>query len=83
MKNVKKYVMDGEHEEIHKLVVSLSELCDTKIPMLIKKLRLKNLKKFKITVEGLSLGFTCDDEVYDEIVARIREGEDQKLDYFG
>lgn len=83
MKNANKYVTHDEHEEIHKLVESLSEMCDAKIPRLIKKLRLKHLKKFTITVGGLSLAFECDDEVFEEIADRIREEDSKKLDYFG
>ena len=82
LKRVFKHVTEDEHKEIFELVVALSDLCNSKIPLLVKKLRLNSLKKFTIMIGGISLEFGCDDGVYDEMLSR-EEKPDIDIDYIG
>jgi len=79
----KNYVTKDEHEEVLKLVAELSEMCEKKIPIIIKKMKLENLKKFDITVGAMSLEFNCDDDTFEEIQSRIKEAQEKELNYFG
>lgn len=83
MINVKDYVTKEETDEVMQLVAELSEVCRKKIPFIIKKRKLKNLKKFNITVGSMSLEFECDDDLFDEIKSRMEEKEEEGLNYFG
>ena len=77
MINAKEYVTNEEHEEVLTLVAELSEICEKKISFIIKKMKLKNLKKFNITVESMSLEFHCDDGTFDESQSWIEKKEEE------
>lgn len=77
-------VTPEEEEEIRLLVSELTKVCNDRIPMILKKKRLENLKKFEITIHAVSLQFGCDEEVAAEMAARQQESEnDTNLTYFG
>ena len=83
MTNAKNYVTKEETDEVLQLVAELSEVCEKKIPFIIKKKKLKNLKKFNITIGSMSLDFECDDELFDKIKSRMKKEEEKGLNYFG
>lgn len=72
-----------EEEDIKLLVGELTKICNDKIPMILKKKRLNNLKRFEITIHAVSLQFGCSDEVAEELEARRKVRDGENLTYFG
>lgn len=79
--SVGKILTDEEDKEMRQLVDELSDVCNNKIPRLIRRLRLKTLKKFNVSVAGITFEFACDDETFD--VLKSRTADDKTFDYIG
>ena len=75
-------VTPEEREEIMILVDELSKVCNERIPIILKKKRLENLKKFGISTIAVSLQFECDPDVAAELKSRLSEF-DENLTYYG
>lgn len=81
-RNFKAVASIEEQKEIGLLVEELSKLCNERIPVIIKKRQLGNLKKFDITAIAVSLQFGCDESTFKELKSRqTDDGENQT--YFG
>jgi hypothetical protein len=82
-RNAAAMVTEKEKIQIQQLVEELAKLCNKKLPHILKRLELDELKKFEVTVNAVSLQFACSEDTYKELISRDHGQDDTNITYFG